>query len=78
MSKAAVASAGPSLVEFMRQKRREACPVCALPEDVRAQLATASDKGITQKHVLEWLRSAIGASITKDELTGHRNGRHDD
>lgn len=78
MSKTGVVSVGPSLVDFMRQQRKAACSVCKLPEAVRAQLATASDKGITQKHVLEWLHTALGEPITKDELTSHRNGRHDD
>ena len=77
MSKATTAPV-LGLVDFMRQKRREACPVCKLPQEVREQLATASDKGITQKYVLEWLRTTVGVPITKDELTGHRNGRHDE
>jgi hypothetical protein len=67
-----------SLVEFMQDKRRADCPVCKLPEDVRKQLATAAEKGIRRKDVLEWLRAVIGVQITDVELTAHRNGRHDE
>ena len=66
------------LMDFMRAKRREACPVCKLPAEVRAQLDTASDKGIKRKDVLEWLRTIVGVPITDAELTAHRTGRHDD
>ena len=66
------------LMDFMRAKRRQSCPVCKLPADVREQLATASDKGIKRKDVLEWLRTIVGAPITDAELTAHRTGRHDD
>ena len=66
------------LAEFMRAKRREACRVCKLPADVREQLATASDRGIKRKYVLEWLRTSVGVDITDEELTAHRTGRHDD
>jgi len=67
-----------NLVDFMRAKRRATCPVCKLPADVREQLATASDKGIKRKDVLEWLRTIVGVPITDAELTAHRTGRHDD
>jgi len=67
-----------NLVDFMREKRRKACPVCKLPVEIRAQLATASDRGIKRKDVLEWLHTVVGVDITNDELTAHRNGGHDD
>ena len=76
MSKTTVPVLG--LVDFMRQKRREACPVCRLSAEVRSQLDTASDKGIKRKDVLEWLHRVVGSPITDAELTAHRTGRHDD
>lgn len=66
------------LVDYVKAKRREACRVCQLPDDVRDQLATASDKGIKRGVVLEWLRESVGIKITDSELTVHKNGRHDE
>lgn len=67
-----------SLVDYARAKRREDCPVCALPEDIRQQIVMASDRGIRRRQVIEWLREIVKAQITEQELTTHRNGRHDD
>jgi hypothetical protein len=67
-----------SLVAFMKDKRRAECPVCKLSEEIRTQLASASEKGIKRKDVLEWLRNAVGVAITNQELTTHRNGGHDE
>jgi hypothetical protein len=66
------------LVDFMKQKRREVCPVCKLSAEVRAQLETAAEKGIKRRDVLEWLHSVVGVAVTDQELTSHRNGRHGD
>jgi len=77
MSKA-TATPVRSLADFVRQKRRESCPVCKLPQEVRDQLATASDKGHKRRDVLEWLKVDAGVPITDTELTAHRNGRHDE
>ena len=67
-----------SLTEFVRAKRRADCRVCKLSDEVREQLVTASDRGIKQATVLEWLRDSVGVPITRDELSTHRNGRHDE
>lgn len=67
-----------SLVDFMRAKRRAACKVCQLPDDVREQLRTASDKDIKRRDVLEWLRTEVGSDITDAELTSHKAGHHDE
>ena len=70
------------LVEFARKQRlaaaREACRVCHLSEEVRAQLKTASDRGIRRGVQLEWIRTYTGVDIEDAELTAHRNGRHDE
>lgn len=71
-----------SLTAFARGKtmeaRRAECPVCQLPAEVREQIASASDRGIKQPTVVEWLREMIGVEIARDALQTHRNGRHDE
>lgn len=70
--------AGPrSLVRFMRDKRREGCPVCALDPAVRQQLAEASTRKIPRAVQLEWLHAEVRTKVTADDLSQHVNGRHD-
>jgi len=78
MGKAADGEQVLALVDFMKQKKREACRVCHLPDEVRAQLRSASDKKIRRKDQLEWLREEIHAEITSGELDQHYSGRHDE
>lgn len=70
------------LVEYAKRRRlemaREACRVCGLPDEVREQLRTASDRGIRRRDQLDWLRLHVGVDIADAELTTHRNGRHDE
>lgn len=66
------------LVEFMKQKKRDACPVCQLPDEVRKQLSIASDKGIKRRHQLEWLKKEVGVELTNGDLNSHYAGRHDE
>jgi hypothetical protein len=71
-------AAACSLDEFAREKRREGCPVCALPASVRAILATAGDKGHKVALQVEWLKVKCGVQdIGVAELGAHRNGRHE-
>jgi hypothetical protein len=67
-----------SLADYMRAKKREACAVCQLPDDVRGQLEEAKERGILLRHQLEWLRTVIGADIARQELISHRTGGHDE
>jgi hypothetical protein len=67
---------GPSLAEFVAAKKRAACPVCGLPSDVLAGIATASDKGFRIDEQVEWLTQGRGYAITRDELLTHKNQRH--
>lgn len=68
---------GLSLDAFARAKRREGCPVCALPDDTRLQILGASERGIRRPTVLAWLRDEIKAEIRDTDLTTHVNGHHD-
>jgi hypothetical protein len=67
-----------TLLDFMREKKRAGCAICALPDAVRAQLLSARDKKIRRADQIEWLRSVIGAEITHRDLDSHYAGRHDE
>lgn len=73
------ASRAPSrtLTQFARAKRRVGCPVCALPADVRAQLAGASSRKIPRAVQIDWLTTELSVKITDAHLTAHFGGRHD-
>ena len=67
-----------SLDEFAAEERRSVCPVCALPADVRAVLATAGDKGHKVAFQVKWLKVKCGVGgVGVAELAAHRNGRHE-
>jgi len=67
-----------TLAEFLRDKRREGCPVCALSPEVRQCLAEAAAKGTAKvPEQVEWLNTDCGAHITISDLTQHRSGRHE-
>lgn len=66
-----------TLAQFVRDQRRAGCPVCALPDVVRGQLAEAAAKKIPRQVQLDWLRGECRSPITAGDLDRHRNGRHD-
>jgi len=68
---------GLSLVEYARKKRAADCPVCHLPEGIRQQMLTASDKKIKRSVVLAWLAEEHGITIDDAVLTVHYSGKHD-
>lgn len=69
----------PSLTEFMREKARKGCIICALPLEVRMQLGKpATERGFTRPDQAEWLRQACGVTgVTLDILNKHLSSRHD-
>lgn len=71
-----------SLLEFATEKRRaerrEKCAVCRLPDEIRAQLRQAREKGIERRVVIEWLRAEHERPITDLELTQHYAGHHEE
>ena len=69
--------AGLSLMEYVREKRKESCPVCALPDAVREQMASASDRKIKRSVVVAWLRDEHKAEVSEDDINSHVNARHD-
>jgi hypothetical protein len=69
--------AASSLVDFVQAQRREGCPICALPEGVREQLAEAPEKKIKLADRVKWLREVCGADVTVADVSRHLNARHD-
>ena len=66
-----------SLLDFERDKRRAACPVCVLPQDIRAQLRVAKEKKIPQAIVLEWLRGEHAITLARQDFVVHGAAHHD-
>ena len=66
-----------SLVDFVMAKKREGCPVCALPPEVREQVASASVKKIHRAAVLDWLKAEYGITLTAALFDQHHSGRHE-
>lgn len=69
--------AGLSLMEFVKERRRAECGICALSDEVRAQIAGASDKKIKRPVVIDWLQKEHDVKVTEDDLARHVNARHD-
>lgn len=73
-------TAPQSLVEFMRARKKSACPICRFPVTVRRQLGPAAQAaGYTRRDQVDWLRDACGggADVTMDALNAHLNQHHD-
>jgi hypothetical protein len=66
-----------SLSQFMRDRKKKDCKVCALGTEIVAQIRTASRNKIPRETVLAWLREECNAGITSADLQAHANGRHD-
>lgn len=65
-----------SLEDFVKQKIIDDCVVCALPDDIREQLESASDKSIKRNDQLAWLETLGHGEIGSRELNRHYSGRH--
>lgn len=67
-----------SLTDFVKAKKRENCPVCKLPVEIRGQIGkSASEKHISREQQLEWVALVTGVKLSIEELNAHVNGRHD-
>lgn len=68
-----------SLEAFARTKRdaarRAACAVCALPDEIAAQIKTCHEKKIDRRTVREWLEREHGIRISDSVFTTHANSR---
>lgn len=68
---------GLSLLDYAKKQRRKDCPVCALPVEIRQQMAGASEKKIKRIVVLSWLADAHGITVSPSDMMTHVNGHHD-
>jgi len=66
-----------TLVAFIKENKRANCPVCALPEEVHAQLARAKHSRIPRATIIEWLAKEYGKRFTDQQLDLHHRGRHE-
>ena len=66
-----------SLNDFLLEKRREGCPICALPADVKEQLRKASKASIRRAEQIEWLESEFKIRLTAEQFNSHHSGRHE-
>lgn len=71
------AKAKRSLSQYVRDKRREGCPVCALSPQLLTEIRAASKNKIPRDVVLEWLKIEHGVKVTHQEIVAHANARHD-
>ena len=66
-----------SLVDFVMAKKRAACPVCALPEAIRADLVAARTRKIRRVEQIEWLAEEHGIKVKASDFDTHVSARHD-
>jgi len=66
-----------SLAEFMLNKKRAGCPVCALPIEVYAEIVEAKKRKFKRSDVLEWLATTKHVKLTVTDLDRHYSGRHE-
>jgi hypothetical protein len=69
--------AARSLADFLLEKRRAGCPVCALPDTVKEQLREAGKRGIRRAEQVEWLESEFGLKLNSALFNAHHSGRHE-
>lgn len=66
-----------TLLQFVKDKRRANCRLCALAAPIRAELKIARERKIPRTVQIEWLKTECGIAIGEEELDLHRQGRHD-
>ena len=76
-----LAPGAPSLSEYIRVKAlnedRARCPVCLLPEELRAQIAEAKHLGSNKNKILAALAGLHKIVIVPTDWDRHINRRHD-
>ena len=70
----------PSIVAHVmavrRAERQAKCPVCRLPDEVRAQLRIAREKGYSRLEQLSYLK-IVAPKVTELDFNGHASGAHE-
>lgn len=66
-----------SIEQFVKDRKRSTCPVCALPDNARKQLRVARERKYPRSDVLAWLAEDYNVKISDADMTHHVGGRHD-
>jgi hypothetical protein len=66
-----------TLTDYVRAKRRKACPVCSLSDDLREQMKRARAQKIPQDDVRAWLKEDYGIELARSDFTSHGAAHHD-
>ena len=66
-----------SLAEYVMAKKRADCPICKLPDEIRAQRRGAVTKKIRRAEQIEWLAAEHGVKVTVAMFDSHHSGRHE-
>mgnify|MGYP001574931935 FL=1 len=69
---------GASLLSYVLAKRREACAVCGLSDDLRSQIVSAREKKIERRTIRAWLLSEHGVDIVDSIFTSHSAAHHEE
>jgi len=66
-----------SAVEYQMAKKRAACGVCKLSDDLKEQLAEARTRKMRVPEQLEWLSVEHGIKLTRADFDRHHSARHE-
>ena len=64
------------LEEFAKNKRRDRCDVCSLPDELKKEVTNGWDEGIRGHLITQYLNS-IGHSIRLGSVRNHFETKHD-
>lgn len=69
--------AGRSLIDYTMAKKRAACVICSLPNEIKSQLREARNRKIRLPEQIEWLAEEQGIKLTRAQFDAHYSGRHE-
>lgn len=67
-----------SAAEYQMAKKRAACGVCKLSDDLKEQLVLARTRKMRVPEQLDWLREQYGIKLTRADFERHHSGRHEE
>lgn len=71
------AKKGRSFTDYLVAKRVVNCPVCKIPDALRAQFALRRSRNLTVADVLEWLRVEHRIRVTAEQYAVHCKAGHE-
>lgn len=66
-----------TLLNFIIEKKRRHCKVCALPLEIIEQVRSARSRAVRLPEVVEWLKAEHGITLTRADFEAHHSGRHE-